>query len=52
MEQTGPRFVILPTELAGKIYPALPNDWKDFRARGFNIVNLKRADLTLVLKPE
>jgi 4-amino-4-deoxy-L-arabinose transferase-like glycosyltransferase len=52
MEQTGPRFVILPTELAGKIYPALPNDWKDFRARGFNIVNGKRADLTLVLKPE
>jgi 4-amino-4-deoxy-L-arabinose transferase-like glycosyltransferase len=52
MEQTGPRFVILPTELAGKIYPALPNDWKDFRARGFNIVNGKRANLTLVLKPE
>jgi len=52
MEQTGPRFVILPTELAGKIYPALPNDWKDFRARGFNIAKGKQADLTLVLKPE
>jgi 4-amino-4-deoxy-L-arabinose transferase-like glycosyltransferase len=52
MEQTGPRFVILPTELSGKIYPALPNDWKDFRARGFNIVKGKRVDLTLVLKPE
>jgi 4-amino-4-deoxy-L-arabinose transferase-like glycosyltransferase len=52
MEQTGPRFVILPTELAGKIYPALPNDWKDFRARGLNIVNGKRADLTLILKTD
>ncbi len=52
MEQTGPRFVILSTELAGKVYPALPNDWKDFRARGFNIVKGKRVDLTLILKPE
>ena len=52
MQQTGPRFVILPTELAAKIYPVLPNDWKDFRARGFNIVKGKRVDLTLVLKPE
>jgi 4-amino-4-deoxy-L-arabinose transferase-like glycosyltransferase len=52
MEQTGPRFVILPTELAGTIYPALPNDWKDFRARGFNIVNGRRVDLTLILKTD
>jgi 4-amino-4-deoxy-L-arabinose transferase-like glycosyltransferase len=52
MEQTGPRFVILPIELAGKIYPALPNDWKDFRARGFNLVKGKRVDLTLILKTE
>ena len=52
MEQTGPRFVILPTDLAAKIYPVLPNDWKDFRAHGFNIVKGKRVDLTLVLKPE
>jgi 4-amino-4-deoxy-L-arabinose transferase-like glycosyltransferase len=52
MEQTGPRFVILPTDLGAKIYPALPNDWKDFRARGFNIAKGKRVDLTLILKPE
>src|SRR5438876_1038218 len=52
MEQTGPRFVILPTELAGKIYPVLPNDWKNFRAHGFNIAKGKQADLTLILKPE
>ncbi|PYL17107.1 MAG: hypothetical protein DMF46_01200, partial [Verrucomicrobia bacterium] len=52
MEQTAPRFVILPTELAGKIYPTLPNNWKNFRARGFNIAKGKQADLTLILKPE
>ena len=52
MEQTGPRFVILPTDLGAKIYPALPNDWKDFRAHGFNIAKGKRVDLTLILKPE
>jgi len=52
MEQTGPRFVILPTDLAAKIYPAMPNGWKDFRARGFNIAKGKRVDLTLILKPE
>jgi 4-amino-4-deoxy-L-arabinose transferase-like glycosyltransferase len=52
MEQTGSRFVILPTELAGKIYPALPSGWKDFRARGFNIVKFKRVDLTLIVKTD
>ena len=52
LEQTGPRFVILPTDLAAKIYPALPNDWKDFRARGFNIAKGKRVELTLILKPD
>jgi 4-amino-4-deoxy-L-arabinose transferase-like glycosyltransferase len=52
MEQTGPRFVVLPTELAAKIYPVLPNEWKDFRARGFNIVKGKRVDLTLILKTD
>ena len=50
MEQTGPRFVVLPTDLAAKIYPVLPNDWKNFRARGFNIAKGKRVDLTLILK--
>jgi hypothetical protein len=52
MEQTGPRFVVLPTDLAAKIYPVLPNDWKNFRARGFNIAKGKRVDLTLILKTD
>ncbi len=52
MEQMGPRFIILPTELAATIYPELPNTWKKFSSRGFNLVKGKRADLTLILKPE
>jgi len=52
MEQTGPRFVVLPTDVANKIYPQLPADWKSFSTRGFNIAKGKRADLTLILKPE
>jgi 4-amino-4-deoxy-L-arabinose transferase-like glycosyltransferase len=52
MDQTGPRFVVLPTELASRTYPALPNDWINFRVHGFNIAKGKRVDLTLVLKPD
>lgn len=52
MEQTGARFVIVPSKSAGEIYPALPADWKRFSTHGFNIVKGKRVDLTLILKPE
>jgi 4-amino-4-deoxy-L-arabinose transferase-like glycosyltransferase len=52
MEQRGPRFVVLPTDLAQKLYPTLPANWKIFSTRGFNAVKGKRSDLTLILKPE
>ncbi|HEV2046924.1 MAG TPA: glycosyltransferase family 39 protein [Chthoniobacterales bacterium] len=52
MEKGGPRFVILPTELATKVFPILPSTWKTFSAGGLNIAKGKRADLTLVLKPD
>jgi 4-amino-4-deoxy-L-arabinose transferase-like glycosyltransferase len=52
MEKSGGRFVILPASLAAKLYPALPNNWKEFSTRGFNIAKGKRVDLTLILKPE
>jgi hypothetical protein len=52
MEQTGARFIILPTDLALKIYPTLPAGWKKFSAHGFNIVKGETSDLTLILKPE
>ena len=52
MEQTGPRFVIVPTDIANKLYPQLPNEWKSFSTRGFNAVKGRRSDLTLILKPD
>jgi len=52
MEKDGPRFVILPTTLAAKTFPAAPATWKTFTARGFNIAKGKDVDLTLVLKPD
>jgi hypothetical protein len=52
MEQTGPRFVIVPTDVATKVYPQLPDGWKSFSTRGFNAVKGRRSDLTLILKPE
>lgn len=52
MEETGPRFVVLPTSLASSLYPKLPENWKSFSTHGFNAVKGKRSDLTLLLKPE
>jgi hypothetical protein len=52
MEQMGPRFVILPTELANRIYPIRPAGWKTFSVRGFNLVKGRRSDLTLLMKSE
>ena len=52
MEQMGPRFIIVPTEMATNVYPELPAGWKKFSTRGFNIVKGKRSDLTLILKPD
>jgi 4-amino-4-deoxy-L-arabinose transferase-like glycosyltransferase len=52
MAQAGPRFLILPTALAAKIFPSLPSNWANFSTRGFNIAKGKHVDLTLLLKPE
>jgi 4-amino-4-deoxy-L-arabinose transferase-like glycosyltransferase len=52
MEQSGPRFIILTTDLAEKTYPALPEGWMKFSTRGFNAVKGRRSELTLILKPE
>jgi hypothetical protein len=48
MEQNGPRFVIVPTNLA----PSSPANWKRFSSHGVNVAKGKRVDLTLMLKPE
>jgi len=52
MQSSGPRFVVLPTSIAGTLFAEHPDNWKMFSTNGFNIPKGKRVDLTLVLKPE
>jgi 4-amino-4-deoxy-L-arabinose transferase-like glycosyltransferase len=52
MQEPGPRFVIVPTPLAGTLFANHPAGWKFFSMRGFNIAKGKHVDLTLLLKPE
>lgn len=52
MQSSGPRFVVLPTSIAGTLFAEHPENWKMFSTHGFNIAKGKRVDLTLVLKPE
>jgi hypothetical protein len=51
MEQSGGRFIVLPTTIAETIYPATPDGWKRYSTRGFSTANLKWVELTLLLKP-
>jgi 4-amino-4-deoxy-L-arabinose transferase-like glycosyltransferase len=52
MSAPEPRFVVLPTTVAGTVFASHPATWKFFTTSGFNIPKGKRVDLTLVLKPE
>lgn len=52
MSAPGPRFIILPTSVAGDVFANAPQTWKFFTVSGFNIAKGKHIDLTLVLKPE
>jgi 4-amino-4-deoxy-L-arabinose transferase-like glycosyltransferase len=52
MRVSGPRFIILPTPVAGAVFGGAPQTWKFFTVSGFNIAKGQRVDLTLVLKPE
>jgi hypothetical protein len=52
MSAVGPRFIVLPTPVAGELFASPPESWRFFTVSGFNIVKGKRIDLTLVLKPE
>jgi 4-amino-4-deoxy-L-arabinose transferase-like glycosyltransferase len=51
MEFWGPKFVIMPTEVAKGLYPELPPGWKSYTAQGFNLAKGKYVDLTMILKP-
>ena len=52
MSASGPRFIVLPTPVAGAVFANAPQTWKFFTVSGFNITKGKRVDLTLALKPE
>jgi hypothetical protein len=51
MAMAGPKFIIVPTDVAKAAYPELPPGWKSHNARGFNFAKGKSADLTLIVKP-
>jgi 4-amino-4-deoxy-L-arabinose transferase-like glycosyltransferase len=52
MSAPGPRFVVLPTPVAGTLFVNRPANWETFSTSGFNIAKWKCVDLTLVLKSE
>ena len=52
MSAPDPRFIVLPTPVAGELFANPPESWRSFTVSGFNIAKGKRVDLTLVLKSE
>jgi 4-amino-4-deoxy-L-arabinose transferase-like glycosyltransferase len=52
MSGPDPRFIVLPTPLAGELFANPPGNWRFFTMSGFNVAKGKRVDLTLVLKSE
>ena len=52
MSAPDPRFIVLPTPLAGELFANPPAGWRFFTVNGFNIAKGKRVDLTLALKTE
>jgi 4-amino-4-deoxy-L-arabinose transferase-like glycosyltransferase len=52
MSAPDPRFIVLPTPVAGELFANPPESWRFFTVSGFNIAKGKRVDLTLVLKRE
>ncbi|HEX8680236.1 MAG TPA: glycosyltransferase family 39 protein [Chthoniobacterales bacterium] len=51
MQRPGPRFVVMPTAVAARLYPNLPDGWKQYTARGFSTASGRWVELTLLLKP-
>jgi 4-amino-4-deoxy-L-arabinose transferase-like glycosyltransferase len=52
MSTPDPRFIVLPTPVAGELFANPPERFRFFTVSGFNIAKGKRVDLTLVLKSE
>jgi 4-amino-4-deoxy-L-arabinose transferase-like glycosyltransferase len=52
MSDPDPRFIVLPTPVAGAVFQNPPQAWRFFTVSGFNIAKGKRIDVTLVMKSE
>ena len=50
LESAGPHFVVLPTEVADRLYPTLPSGYRKFSTHGFDIAKGRWVDLTLIMK--
>ena len=50
LERAGPHFVVVPTSVADRLYPTLPNGYRKFTTRGFDIAKGRWVDLTLIMK--
>jgi 4-amino-4-deoxy-L-arabinose transferase-like glycosyltransferase len=50
LASAGPHFVVLPSEVADRLYPALPRGYRKFSVHGFDIAKGRWVDLTLILK--
>jgi 4-amino-4-deoxy-L-arabinose transferase-like glycosyltransferase len=52
MGRGGSRFIVLPTASVAEIFPNIDPSWRSYHTKGFNIPKGRRADLTMLLKPE
>jgi 4-amino-4-deoxy-L-arabinose transferase-like glycosyltransferase len=50
LARPGPHFVVVPTRVADRLYPSLPNGYRSFSTHGFDIAKNRWVDLTLILK--
>jgi 4-amino-4-deoxy-L-arabinose transferase-like glycosyltransferase len=50
LASAGPHFVVLPSEVADRLYPTLPSGYRKFSVHGFDIAKGRWVDLTLILK--
>ncbi len=50
LASAGPHFVVLPTDVADRLYPTLPSGYRKFTTHGFDIAKGRWVDLTLILK--
>jgi 4-amino-4-deoxy-L-arabinose transferase-like glycosyltransferase len=52
MSRSGSHFIVLPTASVAEIFPNIDPSWRSYHTKGFNIPKGRRADLTILLKPE